>query len=176
MSYLTNPYRYESPVVNWYEQTEQAAANVLTIHVAYCFILGHKNESGAARTTSQLTVYMSAPAAISPASTTIHSAIWDDTSPNPVKQFDGADMNTDEITTGLSYGSYLPHTFTFSPARVVEENWTVGIWTETVYDDEKFPKIAGEQPIGALDYTQCRRKAANWSEENWISLTCTIGG
>jgi len=172
---LTNPYNYRIPFAFWYEYTDQANKIVMNNYaptsVYYPFIVAHKNESGADQTTSKLIVNLTRIG--TPTSSSIYSAIWDNTSPNPVKRYDGDTLSTDSLTQDPN-GSFTAYTFTFDPPRVVEENWSVGVYVDTVYANDNFPGIA--ITYDGSDPTQVRGTGDDWSVNTVEHLTCQIGG
>jgi len=162
------------PVTNWYEYTDQANKIVMNYYAptaaSYPFIVAHKNSTDSTQSTTQLIVYLNRTGF--PTSSTIYSAIWDNTSPNPVKQVDGSTMSTD-ILTADALGSFTAYTFTFARTDVLA-NWSVGVYIDQYYTDSNFPGIAitydGSEP------TQQRGLGLNWSVNTAEHLTAQIGG
>ena len=170
--YGTDAERLALTGTNWYEFTSQENQISLTDgNVNYPFIIAHKNTSGSTQSTNNLTLYLSKKTG-TPTSSTIYSAIWDDTSPNPVKQYDGSTMSTDDLEAD-SNGSFTAYNFTFDPARDVEADWSVGIWTDTTYSDPDFVYVAVNYSGG--EDTQIRKSGASWTTLTADRLTTAIG-
>jgi len=158
---------------NWYDYTDQANKIVMNYYAptasSYPYIVAHKNETGSSHPTTTLTVYLTKVG--SPTSSTIYSAIWDNTAPNPVIQQLGSTMSTDTLTAD-ALGSFTAYTFTF-PLTNVLDDWSVGVYVDTAYASDNFPGIA--ITYDGSDPTQQRGLGLNWSVNNAEHLTCQIG-